>query len=105
MSDEQTPQPSQPSQPSQQDSQLRAQVLLSNKKSQGIAFLLTLLFGPLGMIYATVVGAIVMFIVNVAVVILTFGLGFLLTWPIMLAWTYFAIRGKNEAIDQQVLSS
>jgi len=90
---------------SEQNQQIQAQVMLSNKKSMGVGLLLTLLFGPLGMIYATVIGAIVMFIVSLIAAFATLGIGLLITWPIQLIWTYLSIKIKNDSIDRKVLSS
>jgi hypothetical protein len=95
------PQPSNPV--GGHDSQLRAQVLLSNKKSMGTALLLTLFFGPFGMIYSTIIGAIVMFVVGVPLVLATLGFAVFILWPIQLAWTYVAVKQANSAIDKQVL--
>ncbi|MFZ3585317.1 hypothetical protein ACOI1H_24810 [Loktanella sp. DJP18] len=63
-------------------------------KSAGIAILLTVLLGPLGMFYSTIVGGIVMLIVSFVVAFLTFGLGLLLTWPICIIWA--AIAAKSD---------
>lgn len=51
-------------------------------KSPGIAILLTVLFGPIGMFYSTILGAIVMTILSIIIGLVTFGFGLLLTWPI-----------------------
>ena len=48
-------------------------VVTKSPKSVGIAIALSLFFGPLGMFYSTVLGAIVMIIVNLIVGLLTFG--------------------------------
>ena len=60
------------------------------KKSALVAFLLTFFFGPLGMFYSTVVGAIVMIIVSLVVGVLTLGLGLAVTWPICIVWACVA---------------
>lgn len=68
-------------------------VILSNqrpRKSAFVAFLLTFLFGPLGMFYTTVLGAIIMIIVSIIVAVLTLGLGPLITWPICIIWACLA---------------
>ncbi len=87
------------------DRQLKAQVLLSRKKSMGMALLLTLLFGPLGMFYSTVLGGVVMIVLTLVVGLPTMGLGLLLTWPIGLIWTAIAVKNQNDAIDQQALAA
>jgi hypothetical protein len=42
-------------------------VVIGNQKSVGLAVFLAFLFGPLGMLYSTVTGAIVIFLLNLAV--------------------------------------
>ena len=61
-------------------------VVTKSPKSVGIAIALSLFFGPLGMFYSTVLGAIVMIIVNLIVGLLTFGFGLILTIPIGVIW-------------------
>ena len=72
-------------------------------KSMGIAILLTVLFGPLGMLYSTIVGAIVMGLVSLIVGIVTVGLGLLITWPICVIWVAIATSNynKNLMVSQQ----
>lgn len=65
-----------------------------------MAFILTFLFGPLGLFYATVTGGVVMLIVEVFLAILgfvTFGLGWLLFWA---AWVVTIIWGCAAASGQ-----
>lgn len=50
-------------------------VIVGKQKSVGVAFLLAFLFGPLGLLYASVVGGIVMIIVSGLVAIVTLGFG------------------------------
>jgi len=61
-------------------------------KSPLVAFLLAFFFGPLGMLYSTVVGAIVMFVIDVILVIPTAGLIFFITGPIGCVWAVLAAR-------------
>ena len=69
------------------------------EKSVGLAVLLAFLFGPLGMLYATVPGAIVMFFVNIIVAIVTLGLGLFLTLPIGILWAGLAASSKNKQLQ------
>src|SRR5471030_1864700 len=57
-------------------------VVVVSPKIVGISIILTILFGPLGMFYSTVPGAIVMIVISVIVAILTVGFGLILTWPV-----------------------
>ena len=71
-------------------------------KNLAIAVILTLVFGPLGMFYATIPGGIVMGIINVLIMIISFltlGIGsifFLFTWPICLIWTILSVNAQNK---------
>ncbi|EDQ05589.1 hypothetical protein DSM14862_02574 [Sulfitobacter indolifex] len=56
------------------------------QKSVVAAFFLTLLFGPLGLLYATVAGGIVLIILAILIGVVTFGLGALITWPVSIIW-------------------
>lgn len=82
-------------------------IQVGSEKSVGLAVLLAFLFGPLGMLYATVPGAIVMFFVNVIVAIVTLGLGLFLTLPIGILWAGLAASSKNKRLQaisaQQVM--
>lgn len=70
-------------------------VVIQQPKSVGLAIALSFLFGPLGMLYSTVQGAIVMFIVNVIVALVTVGLGLLFTWPIGVLWAALAAKSHQ----------
>jgi hypothetical protein len=67
-------------------------------KSMGISILLTILFGPLGMFYSTIVGAIVMLVLSAIVGILTVGLGLIVTWPICVIWAAVATSNYNKKL-------
>jgi hypothetical protein len=71
-------------------------VIVGRQKSVGVAFLLAFLFGPLGLLYASVVGGIVMIIVSVLVAIVTLGFGLLITWPICIIWAIIAANNANK---------
>ena len=70
-------------------------------KSPGIAILLTILFGPIGMFYSTIGGAIIMLLVSIVVGGLTFGLGLLVTWPICILWAALAASAYNKRLLRQ----
>jgi hypothetical protein len=65
------------------------------RKSMLVAVLLTLIFGPLGMLYSTVIGALIMLAITAA---LGFGIhfGFFFTWPVCLIWTVVAVNKFNR---------
>lgn len=61
-------------------------LVVTPTKNMGISIILTFLFGPLGMFYSTILGGIIMSVISLVVGIITFGIGFLLTWPICIIW-------------------
>jgi hypothetical protein len=73
-------------------------IVITKTKSVGLAVALGFLFGPLGLLYSTVPGAIIMFFVNVVVAFVTLGLGLFLTWPICGLWAYLAAKKYNEQL-------
>lgn len=73
-------------------------VVVNTSKSTGISILLTVLLGPLGMVYSTIPGAIVMMIVSAVVGLLTVGIGLLFTWPICIIWGAMATTAHNRKL-------
>ena len=73
-------------------------VVVSSTKSMGISIILTVLFGPLGMLYSTVPGAIIMAIISVVVGVFTVGIGLLITWPICIIWGAVATSTYNKKL-------
>ena len=65
-------------------------------KSVGVALLLTFFFGPIGMLYSTVAGALVMFAAHFLAIVLTAGVGLLVTWPISLVWAAVAANRSSS---------
>jgi hypothetical protein len=74
-------------------------IQVGTRKSVVGAVLLAFFFGPLGMLYATVPGAIVMFFVNIIVAIPTLGLGLFVTFPIGVIWAGLAADSQNKRIQ------
>ena len=64
------------------------------RKSALVAFLLAFFFGPLGMFYSTVGGALIMLVVSVILAIFTVGFSLLLTHPICCIWA--AVAASNS---------
>jgi hypothetical protein len=79
-------------------SQQPQHIVVVPTKSVGLAIFLGVFFGPLGLLYSSVTGAIVMFLVNIVVGIFTLGFGLFLTWPICGIWTYVAAKSYNERL-------
>jgi hypothetical protein len=72
--------------------------LLMNKKSMGVALLLTFFFGPLGLFYSSVIGGVVMLFVGGAVMVFTAGFGAVLVWPICMIWAGVATSAHNKRL-------
>jgi hypothetical protein len=75
-----------------------APVVVVSQKSVGVSLLLTFLFGPLGMFYSTVSGALIMLVVSVMLALITAGLSVFITWPICMIWGAVAASSHNKAI-------
>ena len=73
-------------------------IVVTSPKSVGVALLLTFFFGPLGMLYSTVAGALVMFFVSVLVAFISLGIGLLVTWPICMVWAAMAASSSNTVL-------
>jgi hypothetical protein len=71
-------------------------------KSVGTALILAFLFGPLGLLYASVTGGIVMFIITLVVAIPTLGFGLLLTVPACMVWAAIATNNYNTRLTSGV---
>jgi hypothetical protein len=75
---------------------------VGSRRSVFGAVVLALLFGPLGMLYSTVLGALVMFFVSALVGIPTLGLGLLITIPLGAIWAGLSASAKNRRIGTTV---
>lgn len=75
-------------------------VVTTSTKSMGVAIILTVLFGPLGMLYSTILGGIIMCVISLIVGIVTLGFGLLLTWPICIIWAAVATSSFNKKLLQ-----
>ena len=73
-------------------------VVVQQSKSVGVALLLTFLFGPLGMLYSTVSGALVMIVVSIVLGFFTLGFSLLLTWPASMVWGVMAASAHNQKV-------
>lgn len=73
-------------------------VVTRSPKSVGISIALTLFFGPLGMFYSTIIGAIIMSIITLIVGIFTMGIGLIIIWPINVIWAAIAANSYNKKL-------
>ncbi|HEV7615448.1 MAG TPA: DUF2510 domain-containing protein [Solirubrobacterales bacterium] len=74
-------------------------IQLGSQKSVGGAVALGLFFGPLGMLYSTIPGALIMLFVNIVVAAATLGLGLFLTLPICAIWAGIAANSHNNRLQ------
>jgi hypothetical protein len=72
-------------------------IIYANRpKSIVAAFFLTLLFGPLGLLYASIAGGIIMTILSIILVPLTAGIAGLIIWPITIVWAVIAAAASKK---------
>jgi hypothetical protein len=74
-------------------------IQMGTHKNVAGAVVLAFLFGPLGMLYATIAGGIVMFFVNIVVAFLTLGLGLFFTIPLGMVWAGMAASSHNKQLQ------
>lgn len=73
-------------------------VVVQETRSVGVSLLLTFLFGPLGMLYSTIPGALVMIVVSVVLAIFTLGFSLMITWPVSMIWGALAASAHNQRV-------
>lgn len=65
-------------------------------KSMVVAILLAIFFGPLGMLYSTVSGGVIMIVISLVIGFITLGFGIFLTWPVCVIWAAVATNSYNK---------
>lgn len=80
---------------------MQGQVVVAQTKNVGTAIILTTLLGPLGMLYSTILGGVLMGIISSFVALVTLGFGLLFTWPICVIWAALAASSHNNRLMQQ----
>lgn len=80
-------------------------IVAQSPKSLGIGLIATLILGPIGLLYVTVRGGIIMIIVDIILAfvgLLTLGFSLFITVPLInlicVAWAYVGIKRYNEAL-------
>ena len=68
--------------------------------SQGIGAILTLLFGSLGLLYASVLAGLIMIVVEIITAVLTMGIGLLFTHILCLILSIIIIAVKNKNLTK-----
>jgi putative Ca2+/H+ antiporter (TMEM165/GDT1 family) len=72
-------------------------VVVVGNKSVMLALILTFFFGPLGMLYSTILGGIVMLVLAAVVGFFTAGFGLFFVWPIQMLWAGIAAGNYNKS--------
>ncbi|MCA8928199.1 MAG: hypothetical protein KDC18_09020 [Alphaproteobacteria bacterium] len=67
-------------------------------KSVGLAFLLTFLFGPLGLLYVSIPWGIVLSLAALILGFVTFGVATGVIWLISIIWAVIAANRHNERL-------
>lgn len=73
-------------------------VVVNVGKSVVASILLTFFFGPLGMFYSTVLGAIIMIVLYVIIGFITLGFGLIVLHPIAIVWGAVAVSNYNKKL-------
>ena len=68
------------------------------KKSQIVGFILTLLFGPLGLFYSSVPAALGFLVAAIVFGLFTGGVGAVLIWPVSIIVGVFTVRRHNDQV-------
>ena len=74
-------------------------VSFGNQKSMLVAFLLAFFFGPLGLLYSSVAGGIVLILIGIPVGIFTLGFGLIFVWIASIIWALIATSGSNNEMQ------
>ena len=73
-------------------------VVVTPTKSVGLSVFLAALFGPIGMLYSTIWGGIIMLAVSALIGPLTLGLGLIFIWPVCVLWAALATVSYNKRL-------
>ena len=68
------------------------------RKSQFVGFLLTLCFGPFGLLYSSVPAALTLIFFGFPIVFLTAGLGAIVVWPVSIIVGFFTVARWNKEL-------
>jgi hypothetical protein len=80
----------------EQVSQPTTTTVIVKQKSVGLAFLLAFLFGPLGLLYASIIGGVVMFFAGLLFFFILPLIGPILCWIVCIVWAIVASQNGNK---------
>jgi|SRR5579875_2021666 len=73
-------------------------------KSAGVAFVLTFFFGPVGLLYVSVAGGLILTLVAIVGFVLTLGIGTIVAWVISIIWGCVEASRKHSTFQQYLAS-
>jgi hypothetical protein len=73
-------------------------VIVARTKSVALSLVLTFFLGPLGMLYSTIPGALVMIALSIPAFIITFGHAGFIIWPLSMIWGAWAAHRYNQRL-------
>ena len=68
------------------------------RKSQFVGFLLTLCFGPFGLLYSSVPAALILIFIGLFIGLFTAGIGAIVIWPISILVGFVTVARWNERL-------
>ncbi|MBV9960954.1 MAG: hypothetical protein JO072_01790 [Parafilimonas sp.] len=80
-------------------------IIVQKQKSVGTAFLLAFLFGPLGLLYASVAGGLIMFVISLTLFFLLPLIGPILCWIGCIIWAVVSAQNVNAKAGNLTLKN
>lgn len=77
-------------------------IVVGKAKSVGAAFILAFFFGPLGLLYASVIGGVIMFILGILSFLILPVVGYIIIHIATVIWAVVAANAANEKLRNQV---
>lgn len=74
-------------------------IVVGRPKSVAVAFVLAFFFGPIGLLYASVAGGIIMMVLGVIIGIFTLGIGLIVAWVASVIWAVVAANMANKKLN------
>ena len=75
-------------------------IVVNKQKSAAIAIVLAIFFGPLGLLYSSVLGGIIMMVLGLIIGLITFGIGLIVVWIASIIWAVVAVNIANKKQDK-----
>ena len=75
------------------------------EKNVGVAIILAVLFGPLGLLYSSVLGGVLLFLISLVLVPITLGLAIPVIWVLCILDAILASVSHNSKLRRQMMMS